>query len=441
VAQGGWVARRGLRHGAAARSPSDGLAPRAQTITLTFDIDSDPGEIANTTKILNAYMKLHPNIVIKLQPIVGDLVQKEFIKASAGTLPDVMYSADVFTLPFGYRHIIQNMQPYIDADPSFNVKDIFPVMLNLGRFAGDPQHGLYLMPQESDALTIFVNTDLFKAAGVPVPTKGWTYAQFLDAAQKLTKMDASGKVTQYALSLAYNWWANYVPFMVGMGGGPLTADGRHSNFADPKSILGLQMMVDLYTKYKVAVPPTAGQGFDFTLGTVAMCMTCQRPSVPSMRTAIGKKFHWDVVNWPQWPTGKWVNGMGTQGFAVSAGSRNKQAAWSVVKYIASAEGQRVFAETYASVPIRQSLANASFWRNLPGPPYNNEAFITAIKHGITPPTYPPDVSLNCGTVYNGQVNTILNTALDKIVRGLAPVAMTAKSIDQQINSCINSVNQ
>ena len=64
--------------------------------------------------------------------------------------------------------------------------------------------------------------------------------------------------------------------------------------------------------------------------------------------------------------------MGTQGFAVSSGSRHKMAAWDFVKYMASKPGQETFAKTYASVPIRKSLANDPVWRNLPGPPYNND---------------------------------------------------------------------
>ena len=50
------------------------------------------------------------------------------------------------------------------------------------------------------------------------------------------------------------------------------------------------------------------------------------------------------------------------------------------------------------------------------------------------------ISISCGTVYNGQISTTINNALDKIVRGLAPVAPTLKTLDQQINSCIAGVS-
>src|SRR5579884_3596166 len=115
------------------------------SVTLTFDIDDDPTEFHNTQLLVKAFERLNPGITLKMQKVPGDYVQKEFVKAAAGTLPDIMYSADVFSLPFGYHHIIADMQPLIDADPSFDASDIYPVMLNLGRIPGSK--GLYLMPQ------------------------------------------------------------------------------------------------------------------------------------------------------------------------------------------------------------------------------------------------------------------------------------------------------
>jgi ABC-type glycerol-3-phosphate transport system substrate-binding protein len=95
---------------------------RSPHIVLTFDIDSDSVEFTNSTQIVKAYEKLHPDITIKMQPVAGDDAQKEFVKAAAGTLPEIMYSADVFTLPFGYRHIIQNMEPLIHPGPISRVR-------------------------------------------------------------------------------------------------------------------------------------------------------------------------------------------------------------------------------------------------------------------------------------------------------------------------------
>ena len=45
----------------------------------------------------------------------------------------------------------------------------------------------YALPTKTDNKAwMMVNADMFKAANIELPTQGWTYAQFLDACQKLT---------------------------------------------------------------------------------------------------------------------------------------------------------------------------------------------------------------------------------------------------------------
>lgn len=404
-------------------------------IKLTWEVTNDNFWPPIAKIVIKAYTQRHPNVHIELQLVDGaTYTQKAFIQASAGTLADIILTADAFNVPFAAHHIALDMQPYVNADPSYNIGDIYSNFLNLGRLEG--QSGLYMMPVSADAVTTFYNKDLFTAAGVPFPQPNWTYAQFLDAAHKLTKQDASGKTVQWGLNYGY-WWATYVPWMVGFGGSLLTADGKHVSLSSPGSVAGFQAIQDLYTKDKVAVPPTVQlPGDPFFTGKAAMAFTVHA-AVPGYAAAIGKKFHWDVQEMPSFPSGRHVNGMGAAGFAVSANSHQRAAAWDVVKFIGSVEGQRALGSSGSNVPVRKSLINDKSWRSYP---LNNNAFIKAIKYGITPPQLPTDLALNCGTVYTGIFNTAASNAFDKIVRG-APVAATLKAADQTINQCIDSLSQ
>jgi len=410
-------------------------APKAQ-VTLRFSFLNQPSEILNNTALINAFKKIHPEITIKPEPVAGAYDQKLLVEASAGTLPDVVWTADAFTIPFARKHVVLNMQPLVDADPSINIKDIYKVFLDLGRVPGDS--GLYMMPRDTSVVTLYYNRTLFRAAHIPYPTATWTYAQFVDAAHRLTKTDAQGRTTQWGLELPYNWWAFYVPWIEGFGGRAISADGKHATFSDPNSIKGVQAIADLYLKDKVVVPPTVNLGGDaFTLGRAAM-YTHVRPLVPAFRAG-NKNLDFDAQLMPIFPSGKRIVGMGTSGYAVSADSTHQKEAFEFVKFIVSPQGQRIFASTYASVPIRASLAEDPSWRKLPGPPYNNDAFVQGVKYGITPPNFTVDVSVGCGTVYSGQTSTEIGAALDKIVRGAGSVAATLKTLDGQINSCSDGV--
>jgi len=421
--------------GACAVIPTTRASHAAGTIKLTWEVTNDTFWPPIAKTVIATYTKLHPNVKVELQLVDGTTyTQKVFIQAAAGTLPDILLTADAFTVPFAAHHVLLDMQPLANADPSYNISDIYPNFLNLGRLPG--QSGLYMIPFSADAIVTFYNKDMFTAAGVPFPTANWTYAQFIDAAQKLTKTDSSGKTTQWGMSFGVAGWAGWVPFLNGFGGSLLTSDNKHSNYSSTGSMAGLQAIQDLYTKYKVTPGPTVQlPGDPFLSGKAAMGFSVHG-AVGGWSQAIGKKFAWDVQVMPSFPNGKHVNGMGTAGFAVSENSKQRAAAWDVVKFVGSVAGQTALSKLGVTMPIRKSMLNNPVWRK---PGLNNDAFLGAIKYGITPPQLTPlDAAINCGTVYAGIFNTTTAAMWDKIIRG-TPVATAAKAADQTINGCIDSL--
>jgi multiple sugar transport system substrate-binding protein len=407
--------------------------PAAGSITLTWELPTGSFWPPIAQIIIKAYTKIHPNVHFQVQLVdATTYTQKLLLQASAGTLDDIILTADAYNIPFAARHIALDMQPYVNQDPSYNIKDIYQNFLDLGRLTGEP--GLYMMPVSADAVTTFYNKDMFTAAGVTFPQPNWTYATFLADAQKLVKKDSSGKTIQWAMDLPY-WWATLVPWLQGFGGNLLTPDGKHLDVSSPGSIAGFQAIQDLFVKYGVAVPPTnTAYNVGIGSGKVAMAFTVHA-AVPGVAQAVGKKFAWDVQEMPSYPSGKHVDGMGAAGFAVSYNSHQRAAAWDVVKFIGSVAGQRALGSSGSNVPVRASMINDPAWRSYP---LNNDAFIKAIHYGITPPELPTDEALNCGTVYQGLMDTVLTNAYNVIIRG-GPVASTLKAADQQINSCIDSL--
>jgi len=356
------------------------------------------------------------------------------IQAAAGTLGDVILTADAFNLPFAVHGVALNMQPYIDKDPSYNVGDIYPNFLNLGRVKGNS--GLFMIPFSADAIVTFYNKDMFKAAGVPFPQANWTYAQFLDTAQKLTKA-SGGTTTQWGVDLGSTFsWPVDIPWMLGYGGSLLDTAGANTTLSAPGSIAGWQALQDLLFKYKVAVPVTKQAQENFLTGKAAMGFGVHA-NVSGFQAAIGNKFSWDVQEMPSFPSGKHVDGMGAAGYAISANSKQRAAAWDFVSFIGSVAGQTAAASTGANMPIRKSMLNNPVWRQ---PNLNNDAFLKAIQYGITPPQLTSnDAALNCGTVYTGLMNITLTSVADKIFRN-GPVAATLKAADQTVNGCISSLS-
>jgi multiple sugar transport system substrate-binding protein len=94
-------------------------------------------------------------------------------------------------LPY-YEHIL-NLQPFIDADPDFNINDFYPQFLEAFRREGD----LWGLPLEGDLQLLLYNKDLFDEAGVEYPQAGWTLEDFLEKAIALTNGQGENKVYGY----------------------------------------------------------------------------------------------------------------------------------------------------------------------------------------------------------------------------------------------------
>jgi multiple sugar transport system substrate-binding protein len=408
-----------------------------QTVTATGKVTLlRISELDNTTqldvsrRIVKSFMEDHPNITVKVEPVAGDYATKIYVQAAANTLPDVIWTADVYTQPFATKHIAKNMQPYADRDKSFNLDDIYPQMLSLGRTALRPG-GLFMLPRALDILLLFYNKTMFQDAGVALPTPTWTINDLIQAAHKLTKPSNNPKTAQYGINLSWTWWAEYVPWMRGYGGDIVSTDGKKFIGDQSNAVAGIQAMADLILKEQVA--PRLGMSFGgdpFVTGHVAMTHTI-RDSVPGYRRDIGSRFEWDVQIWPAFPK-KHVTGMGTQGYTMTTDTKVPDQAWELAKYYVSVAGQRILASTYSTVPVLISMAKDPSWYKLPPPPNNNAAFTESAKFGTLPPVFPP----GCGSVYTGQIDQVMTNTLDKILRGSVDAQTGLTQAASQINACL-----
>ncbi len=271
---------------------------------------------------------------------------------------------------------------------------------------------------------------MISAAGVAVPKATWTVSDMIEAAKRLTKDTGDPATSQYGIVLNWTWWAEYVPWMRGHGGDVLSADGKKCTVDAAGSIEGLEAMTGLVTKHKVAPPPGTNFGGDpFNLGKVAMMATIRNGAAAIRKANVG--FDWDAEVRPAMPK-KRVTGMGTAGNAVSTQTKTPDAAWTLAKYLISPPAQKIYASTYANVPVLKSMSNDPSWRSLAAPPANAEAFVKAADFGTLPPEFP----LACGSVYNGDVQRFMNEAINNVLSGKIGASPALGEAARQINACL-----
>ncbi len=399
---------------------------------LRFTSHPDPGIDRVQKLLVQHYLDTNPGATVAVEPFAGDPAVQYATQAAAGTLADVIFTADLFVVPFAQQGITIDMQPLADADATFDLSDVYPNMLGLSRVGGE---GLYMVPSSYDVVTMYYNKTMFEEAGAPLPTADWTWDDYIASCLIVkektgnycfTTSDPPAGISSIA------WWAYYVPWIVGYGGEILSEDGSTVMLSSPETLAGLEAYTSMWTEHDI------GQPLDFSAGgscfVVGKCATWFHiPAIMGvMRGLDPAPFEWDVEVIPTHPGGKFT-GMGTYGYAISKDAKNPAAAWDFVKYLLSPESQLAIMNNYAGMPLLQSLRDDPAVTELPGPPDNITAFIANGANGILPTYFPGE----CGSLYAGQINQEILDAFEAVVTKSASVTDAFTAANDNIQACLD----
>jgi len=375
-----------------------------------------------------------PDVTVKFEFIVGDMAEQMYTRAAAGTLADVVHSADLFCVPFANNDVTLDLRPWAEVDPDIDLDDVYETMLGLGTFQGE----IHMLPSALDVVTMYYNKTMLEDAGAELPTDTWTWDDFVTQMKKVVEMetDDQGIPVYWGLSnQTWNWWATVYPWVIGYGGEIRSEDKTQSTWGSDASLAGLRAYTELWTEHNIAQP----LGLDVGGGAFELGRACVYPHIqglrPHLKEAIADKFEWDVQVMPLMPDGKHRTGMGTWGISVYSGSEQRDLAWEYVKGIITPAMQRLLAQKELAVPLLRSVAEDSSWyQDLPTPPSNYMAYVTGADDAVLPVVdYPAD----CGSFYTGLVMQSYQAALEATIRGEQTVEEAFAMCDEDIQACLD----
>jgi multiple sugar transport system substrate-binding protein len=338
------------------------VAAQAATPELSGTVRVGSWESGDALKPWNnaiaSYEAAHPNVKIQLEAVPQDYGTKLLAELASGTAPDVFMSGDGDVSKWVSLGAVENLDPYISGSNGFDPSILFPAVADFGKVNGST----YYLTKDYSPLVVYYNTDLFKKAGVDVPTAQWTEADLLAAAQKLT-IDANGNdatsasfdpttIKQWGIQMPYTWDRAIEPIIYANGGSMIAADGSKFTGAmnSDATISALQWYSDLYLKYHVTPTNADVQAYSgtdlFQSGLVAMYWNGVWP-LNGYKAVSGLNF--GTINPPSGSAGS-ANVLCWSGFALYSQSQNKDAAWDFLKYIATGDGAKEFAN-YAWTPV------------------------------------------------------------------------------------------
>jgi len=294
------------------------------------------------TKIIDGYAadfeKANPSI--KIKPIYSGTYQESITKAltahKSGTPPvtSVLLSTDMFTLID--EDAIVPIDGFIKTDDDKKwLASFFPAFMENSQTGGKT----WGVPFQRSTIVLYYNKDMFKEAGLD-PEKGpANWAEMQSFAEKLTKKDASGNVTQWGVQIpssGFPYWL-FQGLTTQAGAILMNPEGNKTAYDNPAVIEALQYWVDLSRKHKVHPPGIVEWGTtpkDFFEKKVAMMWTTTG-NLTNVKT--NAKFPFGVAMLPSHKRGGSPTGGGNFYISKKASPAEQNAAFQFIKWITTPE--------------------------------------------------------------------------------------------------------
>ncbi|MDH7484661.1 MAG: sugar ABC transporter substrate-binding protein [Anaerolineae bacterium] len=348
-------------------------APKEEAVTLLWAFWGSPAEAETHKKVADVFMAEHPNIKIEtmVEPWSDYFTKVQTLWASGDpkVIPDVLF---LWPTPrYAAEGVLENLQPWIEKS-GYDLSDYWPALLESAMYEGD----VYGFPRDISVEALYYNKDIFDEVGLAYPNDTWTWDDLLAAAEKLTVVDASGRVERYALGMEggkFQLW-------VGQNYGSILDDMRNPSrctLTEPAAVEGIKFFADMmdknYAMRDANLSQAGGDAAVFQSGQVAMII--QNSSRVSTFNAAGMNYDVEVVPIPK--GGQRSAAAGGAAWVMSSASDNKEEAWTFLSWLQSTDGgQKLYTASGEIFPALISTARSEAFLGQDQPPANRQAFLT-----------------------------------------------------------------
>lgn len=280
--------------------------------------------------------------------------------ASGGEMPDVFWMHSNTAQMYMENDLLLPLDDYIAADDAVDLDNYYQGIVDL--YTSDGVH--YAVPKDHDTIALLYNKAIFDEYGVDYPTDDWSWDDVIEAATAITEAGAADNVYGYAMDTSNNQdgWYNVI---YEYGGEVINDTHDGTTIGSDESKAGMEEVRQLL---EVATPQTdvSENGTDvlFISGKVAMI---------TQGSWMIKEFY-DAENssdyaWAEIPYGdanengqcddgerqSCYNGLG---WAAAADTEDPAAAYSLISYFCSEQGQIEQAELGVTMAAMEGMSDS-----------------------------------------------------------------------------------
>lgn len=340
-----------------------------------------------------------------------------------GTVPDLFFVMGENFNDFAEIGVLKDLTGLMEEDGDFHPEQFYSSAYAYGTYKGKQ----YALPYECAPKLMFVNKSILTAEGLSMPDWTWTWEDFYDICQKVTKdTDGNGTIDQFG-TVGYTWEDAFDSNGVQL----FHPRGTECYLTDEKvgeAIGFMERLENLNSGYSVSSK-------DFALGNVVFqpMLFSEYRAYKSYPLSIKKYsgFEWECITMPAGPSGDNISRLDTLSLGMSASTVHTAYAWDLMKLLTGSssiqselfdysEGVSVIKEVVESERTLELLMENPDSDN----PLNLEILSDAVEHAVVIPRFHD---------YDGAVSEV-NQAIRTILDGNSNISMETIIQNRIINN-------
>ncbi|WP_373710902.1 extracellular solute-binding protein [Jeotgalibaca porci] len=295
-----------------------GSGDSADKVKIRFSTWDSESSLDAQQALVDKFNDSQEDIEVLLEGYGGEYDTKITAGMGAGDAPDVMY---MWNYP-AYSGGLEPLDSYIESEGADYKENFYETTWNYNSI----DDTVYGIPVGFTTHALYYNKDLFDAAGVDYPTNDWTWDDVREASEKISNADENvygyimpGKPDPYDFEMYL--WSNDTAYASEDGE---TTDGYVNS---PEAVGVLQTFQDMMNDNLALASESWGTD-EFSSQTAAMVVSGAW-DIGSFNEA-GLNFGTAAI--PSFEGQESKSVLSSSGLAISADSKNKDAAWEFVKF-------------------------------------------------------------------------------------------------------------
>lgn len=313
-------------------------------------------------KITDDFMANNPNIKVTLVNQGGyrDLFDKLMAAAKADQLPTI---AQIYSNRLSWyvsKGLVENLNPYIENSEiglsDADLADIPDMFLSDGIWDGNQ----YAMPFNKSQMVLYYNVDMFKEAGIEVPT---TWDEWKEASAKLTvDSDNDGEPEIYGTVFANNLSTDIAPWLKQAGGTTMSEETNELFFDTPEAKETVEFLNSMIqAKNARLAGDDKNANVPLQQGRAAMCVA-STSALPYIEKDTLEGITINAAALPGYKTDDQLF-YGTNVTVFNTDTKEqKYAAWEYIKFLTNTENTAYFASQTGYIPVRKSAKDTDIFK-------------------------------------------------------------------------------